>query len=252
MADQANGRLGGRMELSRDGDVWTLTLLSSPTGKGAFENRFNPTFVSDFNLALDTVEGAGGALVTTSRGKLFCNGLDLNWMMSQPQGGSEVKSFMVAFHALLARVMTFPGPTVAAVQGHAFAGGCMLALAHDYRVMRSDRGFMCMNEIELGMSLTPGMNAFIKCRVPPPLWRALTLQGHRFSGTEAKALGMVDDAVEQTHVLSGAQAIASQWADKAGDTYGALKRDLYAEAAAVLEDPSPPPAAPKRVAAAKL
>ena len=252
MADEANERLGGRMELSQDGDVWTLTLLSSPTGKGAFENRFNPAFVSDFNIALDTVESACGALVTTSHGKLYCNGLDLNWMMSQPQGGNDVKRFMASFHALLARILTFPGPTVAAVQGHAFAGGCMLALAHDYRVMRSDRGFMCMNEIELGMSLTPGMNAFIKCRVPALSWRAMMLQGHRFSGTEAQERGMVDDAVEEAHVLSRAQTIASQWADKAGETYGALKRDLYAEAANVLLDPSPSPAAAKRVAAAKL
>jgi enoyl-CoA hydratase/carnithine racemase len=229
------------MDLSLDAEtnVWTLVLKSSPA-KGGFENRFNPDFIAGFNAALDRVEEGGGALVTTSEGKFYSNGLDLNWLMHQPKGGPEARAFMASFHLLLARVLTFPCPTVAALNGHGFAGGFMLALAHDYRVMRRDRGFLCMNEIELGMTLTPGMNAIIKCKVPPPLWREVMLQGHRFSGEEAAALHLVDEAADEAGVLPAACAIAERHCDRYGDTYGGLKRDLYVHCTAVLEDNGSP------------
>jgi enoyl-CoA hydratase/carnithine racemase len=64
----------------------------------------------------------------------------------------------------LGRLLCFPVPTIAAINGHAFAGGFMLAFAHDYRIMRTDRGFLCLPEIDLGMGLLPGMNAIIRYR----------------------------------------------------------------------------------------
>ena len=101
--------------------------------------------------------------------------------------------------------MAFPVPTVAAMNGHAFAAGAMLALAHDYRVMRGDRGFFCLPEVDIKIPLAPGMNALIKCRLSPTVFRDTILTGRRIGGMEAKELAIVDEAVPLDQVLPKAK-----------------------------------------------
>lgn len=166
------------MTLSRQDAVWVLEFHGSETQKGRFENRFNPDFVAQFNKALDEIEKdkSCAALVTTSSGKIYSNGLDLAWMGENPK---DVDDFMASVHRLLHRVMFLPIPSIAAINGHAFAGGFMLALCHDYRVMREDRGYLCLNEIDLGMNLTHGMNALVRAKIDPYHLRAVLLTGKR-------------------------------------------------------------------------
>ncbi|MCA1655018.1 MAG: enoyl-CoA hydratase/isomerase family protein, partial [Pseudonocardiaceae bacterium] len=126
--------------LKRDDDVFVLDL-------GADENRFHPDWVQAMHTALDEVEQAvPRALVTTASGRFYSNGLDLDWL---GQHGAELQTYVAGVQGLLARVLEFPAPTVAAIPGHAFAAGAMLAFAHDIRVMRADRGFFCLPEVDL-------------------------------------------------------------------------------------------------------
>src|SRR6186997_444527 len=129
------------VDLRREGAVFVLTM-------NAGENRFNRPFLTALNEALDTVEASDGpaALVTTGgTEKFYSNGLDLAWLAGD--GQREGAAFVGDVMRFLGRLMAFTVPTVAAMNGHAFAAGAMMALAHDFRVMRSDRGFMCLNEI---------------------------------------------------------------------------------------------------------
>ncbi|MGZ4717220.1 MAG: enoyl-CoA hydratase-related protein, partial [Acidimicrobiales bacterium] len=130
------------IELEQRGDVWVLHMRND-------ENRFNRPSVDALHAALDEVDAIEGpaALVTTGEGKFFSNGLDLDWLMA---GGDGTEGFIDDVHRLLGRVLGFGAVTVAAVNGHAFAGGGMLAVAHDYLVMREDRGFWCLPEVDLG------------------------------------------------------------------------------------------------------
>ena len=82
----------------------------------------------------------------------------------------------------LGRLVAFPVATVAAMNGHAFAAGAMLALAHDYRVMRGDRGFFCLPEVDIKIPLAPGMNSLIKCRMSPMVFRDTVLTGRSRRG----------------------------------------------------------------------
>jgi enoyl-CoA hydratase/carnithine racemase len=138
--------------------------------------------------------------------------------------------------------MAFPIPTVAAINGHVFAAGAMLALTHDFRVMRADRGFFCLPEVDINIPMAPGMTALIKSRLSPNVFRSCILTGARIGGIEAKALGIVDEAVPAEQVLPQAIARAASMANKGRDIYGSLKRGMYAEAIALLEsgaiDPS--------------
>ena len=75
---------------------------------------------------------------------------------------AQVNAYVADAQALLARMLALPIPTVAAVTGHAFGAGSMLATAHDWRVMRADRGFFCFPEVDIRLPFTPGMAALVR------------------------------------------------------------------------------------------
>lgn len=217
------------VDLKKEGDVFILTMQSG-------ENRFNRTFIDAMNKALDTVEKSSGpaALVTTGgEEKFYSNGLDLAWLAGD--GEKERPEFVKSVLKFLGRVMAFPIPTVAGINGHVFAAGAMLALAHDFRVMRADRGFFCLPEVDINIPITPGMMALIKSRLLPSVFRSSILTGARIGGIQAKELGIVDEAVSSDQVLPQAIARAASMANKGRDIYGSLKRGMYAEAIALLE-----------------
>jgi enoyl-CoA hydratase/carnithine racemase len=218
------------IEIDRVGPVFVLRMQSG-------ENRFNPHFVAAWNAALDEVEASHGdaALVTTGgEEKFFSNGLDLEWLTGP--GAAEAGRFLPTFIRLLGRIFAFPVPTVAAVNGHAFAGGGMLALAHDFRVMRTDRGYFCLNEIDLRMPLAPGMAALVVSRLQGAVLRDVVLAGRRYGGPEAAAAGIVDEAVPQAEVLGRAIERATVLAGKDRHSYATLKRNLHGPTIAILEE----------------
>jgi enoyl-CoA hydratase/carnithine racemase len=100
--------------------------------------------------------------------------------------------------------------------------------------MRGDRGFLCLNEIDIRIPLAPGMAALVKSRLPMATLRDMVLTGMRLGGEEARVRGIVDEAVAASEVVSRAVARAAALADKDRATYGALKRGLYGETLAVL------------------
>ena len=188
------------------------------------------------NQALDAVEKSSGpvALITTGgEEKFYSNGLDLDWLVGD--GEKERPQFVKSVLKFLGRLMAFPIPTVAAINGHVFAAGAMMALAHDFRVMRADRGFFCLPEVDINIPITPGMMALIKSQLSPSVFRSSILTGARIGGIQAKEQGIVDEAVSAEQVLPRAIARASSMANKGRDIYGSLKRGMYAEAIALLE-----------------
>ena len=216
------------IDVQKEGDVFVLRMQTG-------ENRFNRPFLDAFHAALDQVEKSSGpaALVTVGADKFFSNGLDLTWMSGD--GAADAGTFVKDFVRFFGRVMAFPVLTVAAMNGHAFAGGGMLALAHDFRVMRADRGFFCLPEIDLRLPLAAGMTALIKSRLTPATFRDMILSGARVGAVEALERGIVDEAAPADEVLPRAIARAAALADKDRATMGALKRGMYADTLRVLE-----------------
>lgn len=217
------------IDLEREGAVFVLTMQS-------VENRFNRDFLGAMSEAFDQVEAEPGpaALVTTGgTEKFYSNGLDLDWLLGA--GQSEGAEFVARFLAFLGRTLACPVPTVAAINGHAFAGGGMFALAHDYRVMRSDRGFFCLPEIDIKLPLAPGMLALIQAKVDALDSRDLILRGLRIGGEEAVQRRVADETVPADQVVARAIALAEPLASKDRATYGALKRAMYRPAIELLE-----------------
>lgn len=216
--------------LDRTDDVFLLRL-------DADENRFNPTWLAAVNALLDEVDAAPGpkALVTVGQGKFWSNGLDLEWMATAPEQAGE---FVATVHALLARILVAPYRTVAALNGHTFAAGAMLAIAHDTAVMRADRGFLCLPEVDIHIPFTPGMAALIQSRLSKAAAHEAMTTGRRYGGADAAAAGIVAAAVPDEEVLPAALERAKAYAHTAGDTLGAIKLGMYGPAVETLRTPA--------------
>jgi enoyl-CoA hydratase/carnithine racemase len=207
------------MNLEKSGPVYILRL-----GEG--ENRFNPASVAEISGLIAEVESASGprALVTTGTGKFWSNGLDLDWATAT---GAPLSELVDPVQELFARVLEAGFPTVAAIQGHCYAAGAMLALAHDVRIMREDRGFLCLPEVDLGMSFTPGMNGLVTAKLTPQAAHQAMAFGRRYGGQEARAAGIVDETAAEGDLLERAVEYASELSGKDPATLTAIKRALY-------------------------
>jgi enoyl-CoA hydratase/carnithine racemase len=208
-------------DLTRQDNVFILTMDEE-------DNRFNATSLGRLTEILDEVEAADGpaALVTTGTGKFYSNGLDLDWIMAGDADWTFADLAMET-QRVFARTLTFRRPTVAAINGHCFAAGAMWSLAHDFRVMRSDRGFWSMPEVNIRIPFTPGMSALIQARLAPQVAHQVMTTGHRYGGQDALESGVVDRAAEEDSVLSTAIEIAGLLADKDPDTLAAIKQGMY-------------------------
>lgn len=221
--------------LRHESHVFVLTMHGG-------ENRFSTQMCRQLNAALDEVEAAGSpaALVTTGTGKFYSNGLDLDEMIAAGESyPDKAATHLRAVLDVMARVLTFPAITVAAVNGHAFGAGAQIAVAHDYRVMRADRGFFCMPEIDMRAPLHPFMTELLRERLPPLTAHEVIVTGRRYGGSDAAAAGIVDHAVAEDEVVEKAVAIATELTGKADPVMRTLKRELHRRALAVIGDPLP-------------
>jgi len=214
------------IELEQDGFVFVLRMRSR-------ENWFGLDWLEGMNQALDQVEATDGAcaLVTTGDGKFFSNGMDLDWLASEP---SRAGDYLRAIYQLLGRVLAFPAITVAAVNGHAFGAGALLTVAHDFAVMRADRGYWCMPEADLGLPLTAEYVSLLKAKVPGRTTHEALVTGRRYGGSEALAAGIVQHVAAEDEVLPEAVKIAASLAAKDRATLAEHKRLLYGDAIATL------------------
>lgn len=199
------------------------------------ENRFTADWLDPFDAALDEVEAqarnAPTALVTVGAGKFYSNGLDVDEIMHDRAHGG---GYLARVQGVFAKVLTLGVPTVAAVNGHAFGGGAMLALAHDFRIMNAEKGFFCLPEIDLYLSFAPGMARLIQSKVSPATAVEAMTTGRRYGGTDAAAAGFVDGVAAPTEVLNSAIDKATTLVGKDPETLAAIKAELFTVAASAL------------------
>ncbi|KAI1425891.1 putative carnitinyl-CoA dehydratase [Xylaria sp. FL1777] len=210
--------------------VYLLT-FTSPN-----DNRLTPEFCSAFLIALDIIEFEyePGVVVTTSGiKKFYSNGLDLGLATKTP-GFWET-----SLYPLLRRFLTYSMPTVALINGHAFAGGIFLAMHHDYRVFTgSGRGYACVNELDFGAPLPPPLAAIFRVKATPLVYRSVVLEAKRFDAKAALEAGIVDAVGEVDAVL---KLIEERGLVAKGTTgvYGLLKAEMYKEVIALLNIKGP-------------
>ncbi len=194
------------MDLRLDESVAVITMNNG-------ENRFNPDFLNAFRRVLDTVEKETEAktiIVTSAHEKIFSNGLDLDWLVPiiQKPDTEAAKSFFYLLMDTFKRVATYPLITIAAISGHAFAGGAIFSCAFDYRFMRSDRGFFCFPEVDLGIPFLPGMQALLRKAIPYTVMEDMVFSGRRLTAEECHKSGIVRTICPKDELLPAAIGFA--------------------------------------------
>jgi enoyl-CoA hydratase/carnithine racemase len=197
-------------------------------------NVVDETLLAGLEGALDTVESdeAIQGLVTIGAGKAYSQGYDLDAFATL---GDGLQAFIDRTIVVLARMVTAPVPTVAALNGHTFGYGAMLALAHDQRVQRADRGWFCLPEVDLGLQFHPLQLALIQAKLSTAAVNESILAGRRWDGADALAAGVVDATASEDELCTAAVSLARARAGKGRAIVSTLKRDLHA--AVLAHDP---------------
>lgn len=196
-------------------------------------------FLDGLEGAVDSIEADPDlrGLVVTASGKAFSQGYDLGHLGSLGPGGAA--PFVQRSIDALARVLVAPVPTAAAVNGHAFGYGALLALVCDVRVQREDRGWFCLPEVDLGLRFQPMQLAVIRTKLSSAAAEEAVLTGKRYTGPDALAAGIVHAVAPEAEVLASALEFVASRTGKGRDILRALKHDLYADVLARQHDPVP-------------
>ncbi len=206
------------------------------------ENRFNAEFLEAFEGLLDEIEhrtDATALLVESAHEKIWSNGLDLEWLKSElvrnPEAASGISERLMRF---LRRLLTYPLTTIAAINGHAFAGGAIMACAFDFRFMRTDRGYFCFPGVDLGIVILPGMDALLKKALPTPMALEAQLTGRRYTAQELEARQVVVKACPVNELMSEALTFAKTM-NKGREILKTMKEVTFKNILRVMETEDP-------------
>jgi len=207
-----------------DGNIYVITLRKAP------ENRLNTKFAQEIIRALRDIEqklgvdAEGAVIIRGSDAKFWCTGLELDESDTNPFANAD------GFFPLLATLMDYPFPTIALITGHVFGGGCPFALSHDYRIMNSQRGFLSMPPVNLGLHFD-GIGSLPRLKLRPQVARKMLLEAHKWTGKEALEEGIVDAVAEPGVMFEQAIELARSVRGRAKmGVFAVLRNELWGEA----------------------
>jgi 3,2-trans-enoyl-CoA isomerase len=205
--------------------IATLTL-----GRGKV-NALNGRVVDELRAQLETAERDASvrAVVLTGQGKFFSFGFDVPEFL--PVSKEDFGQFVRRFTDLYTYMFVYPKPLVAAVNGHAIAGGCMLALACDHRVMAGGPAKIGLNEIAFGSSLFAGATEMLRFLVGNSNATGVLYSGTMYPSEEAKSLGLIDEVVAEEEVLGVAIRAAAALAKANPPAFASVKSLLRSSVA---------------------
>ena len=195
-------------------------------------NAMQERFLDEFDRALEGARDADAVVMTGAR-KIFSAGLDLPALveLSRP----AIEALMVHFHETMRRTFLWPAPVVAAVNGHAIAGGCVLAMQADRRVMAEGDARIGINEVQIGLPLPVVVIETFRAQLSPAHLARAAQEGTLFSPAEALEAGIVHATAPAEFVEERALAIARNLASVGRPAFSAVKGVLRRPAAGALE-----------------
>lgn len=208
-------------------------------------NTHQPDFAKAMIQTLDEVvadTSVNAMVLTSSDPKAFSLGIDLEWLTGALGQGAkqEIKDFLYTMDNVFKKFLLLPVPAIAAINGHAFGNGTILACACDFRLMRKDKGFFCFPEVDVSVPFLPGMLGIIGKAVPKPLFNLMALSGARMTAAELEKNQVIQKASEdQDGLIADVMAFATTFAKKRG-IFSELKKRMYAGIVSTMENEDPP------------
>jgi enoyl-CoA hydratase/carnithine racemase len=191
------------------------TIVLSGPGKNALSTQLMETTLAAFRAAGDE------PVLLTGEGDAFSAGLHLKELASLDEAGA--RRFLTTLEELVAAIFAHPGPTVAWVNGHAIAGGCVLALCCDLRIMTAREGTRIgLNEVALGVRFPPRTFAMVRARLTAPALERALLEAALYGAEEALSLGLVHALGDEAAAKAKLAALAAH----PRDAYAYAKRAL--------------------------
>ncbi|MEO1638527.1 MAG: enoyl-CoA hydratase/isomerase family protein [Pseudomonadota bacterium] len=226
------------VEYATHGKVAVITLNNG-------ENKQDLAFANAMLEAISKAEedrSIKALVITSSDEKNWSQGVDLNFLNAAMREGrhEDMKAFMYGMNEVFSRLLLAPFPVIAAITGHAFGNGAMLACACDFRFMRSDRGYFCFPEVDVSIPFLPGMIAFVKKAVPYYRFNEMNLTGRRVTAEELAADHVIEAACpDAATTLEAAMEFAATF-NKARGIFGEHKRRLHHHIITVMRDEDTP------------
>ncbi len=192
----------------KDGTVAVITMNNG-------ENRHNPDFNRAILDAFDEIENdetISSVVITSSDEKNWSQGIDVEWILGAMNNKEiqSIKDFMYGLNRIFTRILYFPMPVIASINGHAFGDGAIMACACDFRFMKADRGYFCFPEVDINIPFLPAMLAIIKKAFPYYKLEELVYSGKKTAADELESSHVIVKACENAEtLLEDAKAFAS-------------------------------------------
>ncbi len=225
------------IEWKKDGTVAVVTMCN-----GA--NRQNLEFAETMNRVFNEIEEDNevfAIVLTSSDEKNFSQGVDIEWVGGRlnEKDYESVKAFMYGMNSVFKRILLVPLPVIAAINGHAFGNGAMLACACDFRFMKKDKGYFCFPEVDINIPFLPGMIAFVRKAIPEYKFNELKLTGKKVSAQELSDHHVIEKASDDLAALnSDVMAFASTF-KKGRGIFGEHKKRMYKSVISVMDEQDP-------------
>lgn len=192
-------------------------------------NALDPELMSALRDRLEqlTADGAPALVLASSHPGLFCPGWNLKLLADADR--DEVGSFLQAFNALILDLFSYPGPTAAAIGGHAVAGGCLLSLCCDIRVMATGQARQGLSELNLGVPVPAVGLKMLRARLSSPALDDLVFRGEGCTATRARELGIVHRTAAPADTLAVTEIELGKAAGRPRRAFVETKRLLLAD-----------------------
>jgi enoyl-CoA hydratase len=220
------------MEWEVNDDIAVLALEHGPV------NALDREFLVDITETLRAIDKADvGALILSGKGPAFSAGADLYRVLQD--GKKYVDSSVGALSDAFDSAFTFRRPIIAAVNGHAIAGGCIFVCASDYRVMAKGSGVIGLAELRVGVPFPTYALEIVRYAAAPQYLQELIYLGKNYSPEKALVRGLLDEVVEPDELMPRAQEIARKLAGIPRGTFELMKRELRAPTVEAVRRGSP-------------
>lgn len=207
------------LTLTRQSDLHILTLGNSESKA----NTFTQEVLDDFHKIFDEIDATSGntaLMIQSSNPKFWSAGIDLNWLESR--GEKAVESFIPHFEDFGKRLGLLSCPTIAAINGHTYGGGAVMAAMCDFRFMATNSGKFCFPEVDVKIPFTPKLIEMLTQVLGPRVFNHLALSGAALDPETAHRVGIIDKVLS----IEEATDFALQMAKKDRETYKVIKAGL--------------------------
>ncbi len=225
------------LEWRKEGTVAVITMTNG-------ENRHNPAFTEAILKALDEIErdeSLSSVVIASSDAKNWSQGIDVQWLMGafNSKDFPAIKDFMYGLNRIFKRILLYPMPVIASINGHAFGDGSIMACACDFRFMKSSKGFFCFPEIDISIPFLPGMICLVKKAFPYYKLEEAVYSGRRYGARELEEHHVIVKSCEDDEtLLREAIAFAGSFTKKRS-IFGEMKRRYHKQILEVMDREDP-------------